>query len=273
MTGKEEMTVLKKNPRTSALCLICALVFILVSGIQSAAAESGVLYSNPQTGYTVYIEDSQDLLTSDEESSLVEVMMPLTEYGHAGFVSCSSEGMTTKSYAAGKYSSVFGSASGTMLVIDMGNRELYIKNNGQISKVITNAYSNTISDNIFQYAARGDYYSCASSCFSQLLTLLEGGRIAQPMRYITAALLALILGLTINFLLLLLVTRPKKADSQDIIDAAKVDFILRNPGTQLDHSTRTYSPRSSGSSGGGSRSGGGGGGFSGGGGSGGGHRF
>ena len=147
---------------------------------------------------------------------------------------------------------------------------IYIKNNGAVSKIITNAYSNTITDNIYRYASDGDYYGCASAAFSQIYTVLRGGKIAQPMRYISAALLALVIGFLINYLFLRAVTSPNKAGQGEIIDAAKVDFILRNPDAQYSHETKVYDPvRSSGGGGGGSR--GGGGGSSGG--SGGGHGF
>ena len=91
------------------------------------------------------------------------------------------------------------------------------------------------------------------------------------MRYISAALLALILGLLINYIIVRAFSVPKKASADEIIDAAKTSFVLRHPAANLDHTSRVYSPvRSSGGGSGGSR-GGGGGGHSGG--SGGGHRF
>jgi uncharacterized protein len=92
------------------------------------------------------------------------------------------------------------------------------------------------------------------------------------MRYISAALLALILGLLINYLILRAVTVPRTAGNHEVIDAAQVDFILRNPSSRLTNTSKVYSPIRSSGGGGGGRSGGGGG-FSGGGGSGGGHRF
>ena len=154
--------------------------------------------------------------------------------------------------------------------IDMGNRELYIKNNGKISEVVTNAYSLTISDNIYRYASKGLYYTCASTAYKQAYTLLQGGRIAQPMRYISAALVALIIALTLNYLILRFAASASKANAQEIIDAAKVDYRLRGAEAVHDHTSRVYSPVSR-SSGGGGGSRGGGGGFSGG--SGGGHGF
>lgn len=257
--------------RFSALCvfILAAVLAAPFGAFRTHAAESLFLYTNPATGFSVYMDDGQDLLTEAEEASLLEEMKPLTEFGNAGFVSCDNYSESTKSYAARIYGQLYGSESGTMLFIDMGNRELYIKSNGEVSKIISNAYSNTITDNIYKYASRGDYYGCASLCFSQIRTLLNGGRIAQPMRYITAALLALILGLMINYLIVRAVSSPKKADNAEIIDAAKVDFLLRNPDAVYERSDKVYSPVKSGSGGGGGSRGGGG--FSGG--SGGGHGF
>ena len=85
------------------------------------------------------------------------------------------------------------------------------------------------------------------------------------MRYISAALLALVVGFLINYLFLRAVTSPNKAGQGEIIDAAKVDFILRNPDAQYSHETKVYDPVRSSSGGGGSRGGGGGSGGSGGG--------
>ena len=309
MTDKEGMTVRNKTPRNTivrikpvftpgivnrmnnkminkminriaktatALCLLtvtllCALSFASLAGLYARAQGGNTVYTNPDTHFTVYMDDASDLLTEEEEQKLAEQMKAITAYGNAGFVSCDNTSETTEDYSASRYYSLFGTESGALLVIDMGNRMLYLKNNGKISEIVTNAYSNTITDNIYRYAYNGDFYTCASTAFDQVGTLMEGGKIAQPMRFISAALLSLILGLLLNYLFLMLVTTPNKADAGEIIDAANVDFRLRNPAARHVNTTKVYSPRSSGG-GGGSR-GGGGGGFSGGGGSGGGHGF
>lgn len=249
-----------------------ALLLVFLAALPVKADDSFFVYDNPSTGYSIYMDDEEDLLTDAEEAALIEDMKPITEYGNAGFVSCQVYSQSTEDYAKERYAYLFGTDSGTLFVIDMGNRQLYIKNNGAVSKTITNAYSNTITDNIYRYASQGDYYTCASTAFSQIYTVLEGGRIAQPMRYITAALLALILGFLINFLILRVVTLPGEAGTEEIINAADVEFVLRNPESRFTNRSKVYSPvKRSGGGGGGSR--GGGGGFSGGGGSGGGHGF
>ena len=261
-----------KNLRLILSGLMLSIMVIGMISLPARADGSFFVYTNPQTGYSIYIDDGEDLLTDSEEAALIEDMKPVTEFGNAGFITCENNDQSTSSYSSQRYAALFGTESGSLLVIDMGMREFYIKNNGEISKVITNAYSNTITDNIYKYASNGDYYTCASTAFSEILILLEGGKIAQPMRFISAALFALILGLLINYLLVRAVTAPNPAGSSEIIDAANVDFRLRNPGSHHIKTTKVYSPRSSGGGGGGGSRGGGGG-FSGGGGSGGGHGF
>lgn len=270
MTVRNKYVKNVKISRFLLAVIMCAILLPLFS-VPAHADEFGFEYTNPETGYVIYIADEEDLLTDSEEVQLIEDMKPITEYGNAGFVSCENNSVSTRQYAEQRYSSVFGSESGTLLLIDMGMREFYIRNNGSVSRIITSAYSNTISDNIYKYASDRYYYKFASVCFMQELELLRGGKIAQPMRYISAALLALILGLLLNYLILRAVTVPRTAGNHEIIDAAQVDFILRNPTSRHTNTTKVYSPIRSSGGGGGGRSGGGG--FSGGGGSGGGHRF
>ena len=258
------------RPSFAALFLASALLAAFTFRLKALAYDSFFVYTNPDTGYVIYMNDGNDLLSDAEEKQLISDMIPLTQFGNAGFLSCENYSESTAKYSSRMYSSLFGSESGTLFVIDMGQRELYIKSNGAISRTVSNAYSNTISDNIYRYASEGDYYTCASKAFAQVYTLLSGGKIAQPMRYISAALLALILGLMINYLIVRTVSKPRKAGAGEIIDAADVDFRLRDPAAHHINTTKVYSPVRSSHSGGGSR--GGGGGFSGGG-SGGGHRF
>ena len=106
MTGKEEMTV--RNKKSISLLSLIAAVFTVVTmaALPVRAADSFFVYNNPQTGYSVYIDDDQDLLTDDEEQSLIEEMIPITEYGNAGFISCDNTSESTASYSARRYSSL-----------------------------------------------------------------------------------------------------------------------------------------------------------------------
>ncbi len=127
---------------------------------------------------------------------------------------------STSEWARDTYIDYFGNAGGTMFVIDMRNRNLYIINRGSVKDTITSAYSESITDNVYTYASDGDYYTCAEMVFTQELTLLQGGRISQPMKYITAALVAVVLAILVNFIFVRLTAREVKPKQSELFDAS-----------------------------------------------------
>lgn len=224
-------------------------------------------YTNPETGYRVELEDDANLLSSEEESKLAQTMEEITAYGNVAFQTISSNSSSTGSFAKQYYRELFGTKSGTLFLIDMANREIYIFSDGKVYRTITNSYALTITDNVFRYASAGQYYDCAHQAFRQIATLLEGGRIMQPMKYISNALLSLLLGLLICFAWICIITRMRKPEDQELMRKVIKHISFTPPQAVCTQTTKTYSPPSSdsdsgGSSGGGGGSSGGGGGHS-----------
>lgn len=230
-----------------------------------------VIYTNEDTGYQVCMEDDADLLSEEEEQALAEQMQGITVYGNVLFKSIEENAYSTDSFARSYYRESFGTDSGTLFLIDMDNRNIWIRNDGRISRVITDSYSDTITDNCYRYASRGEYYECAAEAFKEIETLLKGQRIAQPMKYICNAFLALIFSLLITLGLARLMSGSSAPSRKELLKAAQHRFRLTDPQAAYTHTTKRYDPPSdsSGSSSGGG--GGGGGGSSSG--SGGGHSF
>ena len=139
---------------TVALAFAVVILSLFIG--QRAFAET--VYRNTETGYRVVIEDDADLLTVEEESSLAEKMQAITAWGNAAFKSIDDNPSSTIRYIENYYKEQFGQDSGTVFLIDMDNRNIWLKNNGKISKVITDSYSDTITDNTYRHASRGDYY-------------------------------------------------------------------------------------------------------------------
>ena len=98
-------------------------------------------------------------------------------------------------------------------------------------------------------------------------TILDGGKIAEPMRYTSNIFIALALAFFFSFLYILSKSRMNKASVRAIVDNCDIEFEIGETSATKTGQHRVYSPQSSGGSGGG---GGGGGGSSGGGG---GHSF
>ena len=221
--------------------------------------------------YKLVIEDDANLLSEEEKIKLMDDMTPLTEYGHIIFKSINTNpyGNTYK-YGKNYYYNNFQNENGTLLLIDMSQREVYIISGGDNYKTITTAKSEIITDNIYRYLSAGNYYEGASQAYYQMNQLLKGYKIAEPMRYASNIVISLVLAFFINFVIIMITCSPKKSKlNKDALDMAVTvnSFKAEKNGTH-----RVYSPvsESSGSSGGHSGGGHSGGGFSGGGG---GHRF
>lgn len=215
-------------------------------------------YNNKTSDYQLIIEDDANLLTESEEKSLKEVMGKCTEYGNIIFKSINSNNTTADRYAQSYYNGRYGQQSGTLFLIDMDNRKVYIFSNGNNYTKITNEKAETITDNIYKLATKKEYYECAKQAYAQILTVLEGGKIAEPMKYISNAVLAVMISLFINFAIFKLATNNSKASNNEQIKECERSFEHTTPVATKTGSHREYSPVSDSSSSGGSSGGGGG---------------
>ncbi|MBD5489390.1 MAG: TPM domain-containing protein [Lachnospiraceae bacterium] len=239
---------------------------------QADPGDSAV-YVNAETSYRAIIEDDAQLLNDEEEQELATLMQEITSYGNVAFKTIDYNDRGTESYARKYYRERFGTASGTLFLIDMDNRNIWIHSDGAVYKVITESYADTITDNVYRYASDGDYYDCAAHTYDQILTLLKGQKIAQPMKYISNGLLAVILALLLNYGLVSFFARIKKPGRREILRSGRNHFNYTQPKAFFVRESRTYNPVSSDSSGSSGSSSGGGGSSSGSSGGGGGHSF
>lgn len=254
--------------RLLSACLLA--VFCLFSVSSSVRAEdllerpNGTVYTDETTGYKVEIHDDASLLEDSQLQALAKDMKSLTKYGSAGFFTTNFEYRSTSALAHDLYDKYLwkqssAEESGTIFLIDMTQRNIYIYSNGVIYKTITNAYANTITDKVYKYASDADYYRCAKEVFDSELTLLEGRKIAQPMKYASNIFLAAALAILINYFLVKLFSRAKSPSEAEMLASIAATQRMNHVNVQFERESKTYSPRSSsGSGGGGGHSGGGG---------------
>jgi len=231
---------------------------------------------NVKAEYKSYIIDNADLLTDEEETWLLGDMEPILNYGGVAFVSNYGSYSGDANDLAKEYCyDLFNKDSGTVFLIDMYNRRIQIYSTGKIYKTINKTWANSITDNIYTYATHGDYYECASACYSQMKTILEGGKVSVPMKYVSNLCFSFGLSLFVVFLVAYF-QRAKNygrelkqeegthnAKYRDAGDAAVKPRGYRAPHVALLSKTMTKevkSRHSEGGSGGGGFSGGGGGG-------------
>ncbi len=256
--------------------IVYILIIVFTLSITKVYAEGNVYYINEETKYEVIYEDNANLLNEQEKDLLLSDMKPLTQYGNVGFVTLKENNRSTSDFASEYYHSKFGTGSGTLFVIDMDNRQIYIFSDGSNNKIINKDKAYIITDNAFRYARASEYYECAKEVYSEVLTLLEGGKILEPMRHISNFVISLVLSAFITFFIAFEVTKMKKPKAKEILKNCTTSFDAEVTNTVVTGEHKVYSPRSDsdGFSGGGSSGGGGGGGGGGGSsGSGGGHSF
>ena len=266
-------SITKKYPLVIAAgFVLSALVFLMFPS--RSMADDTIRYMNPNNSFLVVIDDKADLLTDSQEEALLDVMIPLTEYGHIGFFSTNDNYTSPKYYVEEQSHNNFGRMhSQSAFLIDMDNREIFVYSDGSNYKVITNSKGSTIADNIYTYATAGDYYGCAYRAYEQMYKLLNGGKILEPMRYISAALISILAAMLVCFIIINSSSKLKSPSVDDILGPAGKKCEISQPEVVLTSETKTYSPQSSGSGGGGGSRGGGGGGGGGHSGGGGGHGF
>ena len=241
------------------LFLFLSIICITLSSYMGENAYADYADLNFDTDYELIITDEADLLSDDEERKLAEKMYEITRYGNVGFYSSDEINSSTENLAKRIYNRYFGCESGVIFVIDMYNREIYFWTDGKIGDYLTEDYCYTIADNIYKKATKKDYYGCAYKGYDQVNALLEGRKIAQPMKYISNTLLAVCLGMIVTYLIALLLSKGKKATTKEEVASMMHSFYIINPSVVFTHQTKKYDPPSSSSSGGGGGGGGGGG--------------
>jgi uncharacterized protein len=110
-------------------------------------------------------------------------------------------------------------------------------------EVLTSSRANSITNNVRNYLTRGEYYAAAQKAYSQMNSLLHGNRIAQPMKHLSNACIALMVGL---MLMLGRVFRTsttfRKEDMAQMIGATALAFTT---AAVVNHGQkREYSPPS-----------------------------
>jgi len=251
----------KKVTLAVLLTLILSMIFSL-----SALCDTTKRHINSESGYAFFVEDNAGLFDRRETDTLIEYLGYVSEFGNAGVITLSENNYSgTEDFASKYLYNEFGpGVNSVILVIDMDYRLITVWAEGNGMKKVR-SYGTTITDNIYTYASDGDYGMCALEGVSEIYSVLNGEKIARPMKFISNALLSLVLALLISYIIARKASSASMAGDREVLNAIFSKFELKNPRAKFSHRTRVYDPPSSSSSGGGSSGGGGGGGCGGGG--------
>lgn len=252
--------------KVSILLFFIMTIFIALPVFKVYGVEIGNTIDNVPTEiednviskYQIIIEDDANILTDSEETELKTIMADLVEFGNVVFKTTSTVNNSSSSlkYIQNYYYSRFNNESGVAFYIDMNQRQLCACATGGLDDIITNGKCDTIMDNVYTYASKGNYYMCASETFTEMNRLLNGQRIAESMKYICNAIVSVMLSLFASYTLFVMISGSKKASQKELIDECEVALKHGPIDVKKTGSHRVYSPQSSGSSSGGSSGGG-----------------
>ena len=220
-------------------------------------------------GYKIEIRDEEGLLSEEQAEKLLDEMESVGAYTNAAFATYSSSSSTQNWTDRNYYSAGFFNPGGVVFVINMMQRKLNVRFAGDTSQKLGYSTATSIEDNVYRYASKGDYYTCASKVFSQISGLYRGRWIAQPMKVVISLLLGLCAGMMILFLYLRRSRRKERVVGTMLSGSIGAAVLASEVTTHVYKRKRIDSDGGSGGGGGfgGGGGGGGGGGFSGGGGS------
>lgn len=124
-----------------------------------------------------------------------------------------------------------------------------------LEKIVTSAKCDIITDNVYRYATNKKYYECAADVFSQVDKLLNGQKIAEPMKYICNSILSIMLSLFVTYGLFILCSRNGKASDKEIVNECDSSLkyspvVVTKIGTHIVYSPISDSSSSDGSFGG-----------------------
>ncbi|MEE0957644.1 MAG: TPM domain-containing protein [Ruminococcus sp.] len=187
------------------LLAFCTALLLIIALIASSAmcagaaeeSEDGVMYTNPETGYRVVIIDELGLLSGSEADMLADDMKPITDYGNAAFWTTQEYTSNEIDQARVKRYDLFGYDSAVIFSVNMNVRKLTVQAYGDILKSVTPSVARSVTNNVKDYATRKEYYNCAKQAFEQMHQVIRGESIAEPMKYTSYAVIALMTGVII----------------------------------------------------------------------------
>lgn len=225
---------------------------------RGASGSKGNLSRTTEEGFVVQIRDEEGLLTREEAEKLLDVMEETGHHTNVTFATYK-EDVDTKTWVdRNYYQKGYFNPGGIVFVVDMYHRNLNLRFEGDVKKTLGYSAATSIEDNVYQYASKGDYATCATEVFRQIGSLYAGQKIAQPMK----AVISLLLGLSLSMMLLFLYVRQSRKQKREmgtlLAGSIGAAALTASVSTRINRRERLSRGSSSGSGGGGGGGGGGG---------------
>ena len=158
-------------------------------------------YQDPETSYRAVIADEAGLLADEDVERVLESMKPLCAYANiAVYTVDTPTAMQDYERAREKRRELFGDKeNGAVFMIDMYLRRIIIQRRGNMEQYFSNARANNITNNVSSLAKKEQYADVCVTAMSQMLSVIKGEQVPSSMKYISNAVIAVMLALLITF--------------------------------------------------------------------------
>ena len=148
----------------------------------------------------ITIHDEADLLSPSEEEELYDYLESLDDSINYYIVTSDAYNSSEISSRLDRlYSTRYNNSDGSAFIIDMYNRELFLKAYGSTRRKLSKADALDITDNTYKYASKGQYYDCILKIYEQADSTVHLILLIRPMRYLICFFLAIIIGFLVTF--------------------------------------------------------------------------
>lgn len=227
--------------------LVILLLLLTILPITNVFADSN---------YSFVINDDANLFTNDEIKQLYKDYDGIADKGNIYVKTAIGENEGSASLKAHNYyESQFGYEKGSIFLIDMENRQVYIYSEGDMYNVITTKKANAITDEVYRYLKNEEYYEGTSKALGLMQRVIDGKLLVSPMQIIMGILIAILLGFILVYYVAIISSLQRKKDTHDDrMSLIKNDLMMTGLSKRF---VKTYKVESSSSSGGSSSGGGG----------------
>ncbi len=229
-------SLIRTGASCSLLCMVGIAIFLTNVSVCRARTEEKLwevraefFYENSETGYQVRIHDAAGVLNDSQREILVRKMAVVTAYGSAVLVTTQGEGAALEEHAADFYERSFSDKSGIIVCVDVQTKRVWLWSRGGIHRLVQGRYARRVAEDASEQAAEDNAYECAYEAFDKIEKLLEGAGENRPVKYISNALLALMLAFFVNYLLVDRMSRRQEANEAEVLDMVDKTFYSMAP--------------------------------------------
>ncbi len=186
-----------------------------------------------ESEYTAIIIDNTDVFTDEQEEALLSEMSSLCEHGNVCITTLVSFEGLTFNIMNDLYTDTFGDTDGVILFIETKQSAMNIHCHGELAQELDSQALRDITAEIAGYATAGDYYACADNFIAETRFFFFNKELSAPMKLVTSALLAAIIGITVTYFIVKAVYGKKTSTQKEMLRAIfsqqKVEDTEREP--------------------------------------------